>query len=693
MSRLGRVALVCWLALGGVAAHAHAQPERPAKQLKKKPKKKPRQQAPQPEPTDVEVVPEVLPAALPMETATVVVAPPAEEVKPAPPAVATSELLRQHLALLEKKKLAPAPATRVEELQEVLEQAYQRELAGRQDEAAMMLLEAIEGPRFRAFEGLDTYAAAELMLASLLLDLGAWQSAQRSVDRLVARGPDSATFGPAFRRGVDLALARGDYAASAEQLASSKPLPRDAESELHYLRALAAREVGDLPAATRELAAVDRGSRFHVRALYVLGTQAADAKRWDEADARFAAARTHTSRTLYASTQLDDSVDLALLGRARVAHERGQSKRAADLYFGIPNDSPWLPEALFESAYASYERGRPELAIDTLAQLQARYPHSPYTAEARVLRGYLSLASFDFERAESELGEFEHTFGGVLRELDATLESPGRLRSLFAEQSAGLPAAASKHDALLRGLLVRDPSVERAQRRLSLLDAELARGSQLDGELLALAARVRGKELPRERNDDTDVHGPSARERARELGEALVAFADELRALHGADAKQLAELHQLQRKLARDADRMEAAARDAERKQSAGAPPPSGVQLAERVEQERAYVASARDRASALREQLEHALLEAQRAALQRLKARVEGELRRARIGRIDAVMGKKRKLELEVESLTAGRFPPELVSQKRTPVYLRDDEEYWPFEGEDWPDEREGRR
>jgi hypothetical protein len=50
--------------------------------------------------------------------------------------------------------------------------------------------------------------------------------------------------------------------------------------------------------------------------------------------------------------------------------------------------------------------------------------------------------------------------------------------------------------------------------------------------------------------------------------------------------------------------------------------------------------------------------------------------------------MGKKRRLELEVESLSAGRFPPELISRKRTPVYLRDNEEYWPFEGEDWPDE-----
>ncbi len=682
------VALALALALPG-AANA-APRDKPAAGRRAKGKKRVKVEAPEP------VAPEPV-APEPVPTAPLVVAPVEPAIAPPPvapsstPASNPSQLLKAHLELLEEKKLAPAPATRVDELEELLEHAYQRELAGRKDEAAMMLLEAVEGPRFRAFEGLDQFAAADLMLASLLLDLGAWQSAQRGVDRLLARGPETATFGPAFRRGVDLAIARADY--GAKQLAHPD-LPRDAQSELHYLRALAAREAGDLEAAKRELTGVEPSSRFHVRAQYLLGAQAADAKRWQEADARFAAARSLAPRTHYASQQLDDSVDLALLGRARVAHERGDSKRASDFYFGISNDSPWLPEALFESAYANYERGRPELAVDTLAQLEARYPHSPYTAEARVLRGYLHLASFDFDNAESNFEVFELTFGGVLQEIDATLASPGRLRSLFAEQSAGLPSEASKHDALLRGLLVQDPLVERARRRLNLLDAELARGGQLDHELVALSARVRGQDLPWERNEQSTLNGASTRERAQELSEALVAFADELRSLRkaGADPQQLAELEKTQRKLAAQADHIEAAARAEDFTAILDAPAPHGIELGERVDQERAYASAMRERALAVREQLEDALRAAQHDALQSLRARVEGELRRARIGRIDAVMGKKRKLELEVESLAAGRFPPELVSKKRTPVYLRDDEEYWPFEGEDWPDEYDQR-
>jgi hypothetical protein len=73
---------------------------------------------------------------------------------------------------------------------------------------------------------------------------------------------------------------------------------------------------------------------------------------------------------------------------------------------------------------------------------------------------------------------------------------------------------------------------------------------------------------------------------------------------------------------------------------------------------------------------------------LRELNERLASELRRARIGRIDAVMGAKRKLELQIESLAAGRFPPELADALRMQSLLRDDEEYWPFEGEDWPDE-----
>jgi hypothetical protein len=71
---------------------------------------------------------------------------------------------------------------------------------------------------------------------------------------------------------------------------------------------------------------------------------------------------------------------------------------------------------------------------------------------------------------------------------------------------------------------------------------------------------------------------------------------------------------------------------------------------------------------------------------------RLDGLARRARIGRIDAVMGSKRRIEMQIASLAAGRFPAELRDPLAVQGLLADDEEYWPFEGEDWPDEYEER-
>ena len=625
---------------------------------------------------------------------------------PKAPDVAEAELPAQmlagELALLEKKKLAAPTASSIDELDALLEDAHARVLSGRKDEATMLLLEAVEGPRFRSFESFPPFAAAELMLASLLLDQHALLSAQRSVDRLLLRGVKTPTFGPAFRRAVDIALARRDYAASAATLRAraKEPLPEDAQNELHFLVGLAAYDAGRTPEAERELAAVSKPSRFYARAQYLLGAIAARQAKYDEASLRFCAVRDiqrGAPRTRYESAYLYPSEDVAQLGLGRVAHEQGRHKEAFEHYFQIPNDSPLVAEALFESAYASYEQGHPRTALDSLQQLEARYPESPYTAEARVLRGYVDLASCDFERAERELLTFEQTFGAVLAELNATLKSPARTHSLFAERAAVADSRNAAQDALLLGLLTRDPEVDRLRSELAALDAELARGSRVPEEFSLLAVRVRGKEAPRARVEpapDEATRSAAVRARLGEVHALLALLSRELVVLRrgGAQPDALRELQTTQQKLRKQSDELAARLRQVVRKQARAHERPAGAELGERLDQESAYVRELRDRGLKVRDELEGQLQDAERRALETLRGRLEKELRRARIGRIDAVMGKKRKLELEVESLSAGRFPAELSSAKQTPALLRDDQEYWPFEGEDWPDEFEER-
>jgi hypothetical protein len=76
---------------------------------------------------------------------------------------------------------------------------------------------------------------------------------------------------------------------------------------------------------------------------------------------------------------------------------------------------------------------------------------------------------------------------------------------------------------------------------------------------------------------------------------------------------------------------------------------------------------------------------------LVRLDRRLSRLLRRARLGRIETVLGKKRTLEIEVEALSQGLLPQTIIDSLDAVRYLGDDEEYWPFEGEDWSDEYVG--
>ena len=74
--------------------------------------------------------------------------------------------------------------------------------------------------------------------------------------------------------------------------------------------------------------------------------------------------------------------------------------------------------------------------------------------------------------------------------------------------------------------------------------------------------------------------------------------------------------------------------------------------------------------------------------ALRRVDLRLSRLLRRARLGRIESVLGRKRALEIEIEAINNGFLPQDAVDALDAARFLKDNEEYWPFEGDDWPDE-----
>src|SRR5262249_3163608 len=58
------------------------------------------------------------------------------------------------------------------------------------------------------------------------------------------------------------------------------------------------------------------------------------------------------------------------------------------------------------------------------------------------------------------------------------------------------------------------------------------------------------------------------------------------------------------------------------------------------------------------------------------LSARLHVLLRQARLGQIDAIVGKKKKLEIEISNLSKGRFPPEMFGKLHVEGLIGDDEE-----------------
>jgi hypothetical protein len=97
--------------------------------------------------------------------------------------------------------------------------------------------------------------------------------------------------------------------------------------------------------------------------------------------------------------------------------------------------------------------------------------------------------------------------------------------------------------------------------------------------------------------------------------------------------------------------------------------------------------------AHALAEKMQKAGDRLAQAAVDKLHEDARRVLDKAKLGKIDAIIGQKRKLDIEVQDLAAGRFPEELIGKLWNPSMIGDDEEYWPWQGEYWADEYEGWR
>jgi tetratricopeptide (TPR) repeat protein len=571
-------------------------------------------------------------------------------------AAAGPDPIGQYLSELEKSGVLTQEAPSVARLKQELVAAETDLVTGNPQIATSRLYRIIESPAWKALSYAPEYQNAEFTLARALVKSGAYESARGYLMRILGRGPQGPYFVPAYRAMLDVALESRDQVtvlAMLEMLPASNELPRDSQSERAYLRGKVNYEEGDLAAADSAFATIEKQSRFTASALYFRGLIQAR-------KGHFASARRNLCEiveqvdkdrfTFFIDGRYYAIKDLAYLALGRIAHEQQKYDDAYYFYFRVPEDSDRLPDALFEASWSMFQKGEYEAAGAFIDQFDRHFPRSPLAPDVLLLHAMIDLKSCAFDKVRAQLDTLVKTYVPIQAEVAALIKDPARRRVLY-RRLLGRDRIGGEGDKVI-DLLKIDSRFYRYYSNIVALDRE---AGLLPGQVAVwdeMTAKQTGS-----------ARGAEATEAVQ-----LVQQVEALRPLAAGDPEAEAEVRGLlheARKAARPVSTQGGPfAAEAQRAQALGS----------EVQRLRARLVAA---ATVIAEQ-----------ALVDLDVRIRRLLRQSRLTLIDAVIGKKKKLEIEIANLRDGRYPPDLFAKLQLEGLMGDDEEYWPFEGEYWSDE-----
>jgi len=639
----------------------------------------------------------------------------AEDAKPDGP-------LATYFAELEKMGLIDAESGNKDTLTVELGSAERLLHDGAWLEAAVALYAIVESPRYEPFHDFVEYQNAEYDLAVALAEAGSQDAALDVIDRVLARGPSAPYWGPAHRRAVDIALDSRDHAgvlARLEAVKTSDPIPPSAAGERAYLRGRVAYDQGKLAEAEGQLVTISKKSRLYSSSVYLRGVIRARRGEWkDSAEAMCEVAQTpdNDKFTFVVDERYFTIKDLARMGLGRLAHEQGEYDDAYYHYFQIPDDSERLNEALFEAAWSMYQKRELPTSRDLVRELLTNFPTSPLWPEAGLLAGYTDLADCKFDDSLRWYDQLLGKLQPVVDEMAKIRKDRGLRDELFARaltryrevrdtgkidgKVVGTASAPTRFDDVLALLRV-DPAFVRLNDAVVGLDRAIAEAPGVVRTWKGLARQVSATRVGKTSGELT-IEEENAAD-AGALAEDFVQLGDEVeRAVaelergrrEGTIPPDVAEAEQ--QRLAglagkvKDARRRAKAASDTAAEEVAGrAAPGLKPLLTADIAEARRLEGAARG----LRDKLAKAVDDLTQKSMERLWVTTRRVLDKAKLGKIDAVIGQKRSLDIEVQDLASGRFPAELIGRLWNAGLIGDDEEFWPFEGEYWADEYEGWR
>jgi tetratricopeptide (TPR) repeat protein len=174
------------------------------------------------------------------------------------------------------------------------------------------------------------------------------------------------------------------------------------------------------------------GAKWRIRAAYVAATAALAKGNIDDALGRF--------ELMTVATPINERdkriVELAWMARARIHHDLGETDLAVRAYRRISRDSPFFPEAMYETAWTLLAAGNYDRALQALDLLLVYDPDSPIVPEIKQLRGKVKIQMRDWSEAENEFLALRREFDDLSKKLGRALETKGDAADYFAAVAA-----------------------------------------------------------------------------------------------------------------------------------------------------------------------------------------------------------------------------------------------------------------
>ncbi|HVY28687.1 MAG TPA: hypothetical protein VHB79_19155 [Polyangiaceae bacterium] len=607
------------------------------------------------------------------------------------------EAMRAYQKALDSKKLAASAPLSTQRLRDELPTIEEKLSGGRRDEAIGDLVYLVESPRFEPFASSEEGKAALFLLGDALASAGALQPARGYLTRLLKGDPGDTTYRRAVHSLVDAGLVSDRPEVILKDLEAVPPsAPDELSGDVSYLRGRAAELGKKRDEALAAYAKVGEKSRFWAQATYLSGVLEVENQNFKRGEQLFCKVadpkQTPKRAAMFGGSEFFRVRDLARLGLGRVAHEQFRFDDARYYYYLVPNDSENITEALYETATTRYEAKDYDGARQALDDLKRLKVNHVYEDEAYILDSYIDLATCHFPQADKKLDAFIKRYEPVRDAARRIAQDGAAMKSLVdAVRTSADPASASlgvpDETARALGSLLRvDSGYGRAARRLSLLDHQLSGLRRSMTELDEVSTKLSAQKETRAQSDAGLSASPAdkvariesqMRELRRLLREA------QRTGKKGPDLELLAkELTGLE---------VQARAARASLAESAATPAAKGQDLQGLIAGDRQLATELYQKSATLRLAAEKQQLDLAQDALKRVDMRLSRLLRRARLGRIETVLGKKRALEIEIQALSQGLLPQTIVDSLDAQRFLQDNEEFWPFEGEDWEDEYVG--